>query len=178
MNLPTAEGIIAMCKARLLVLALSALPALGQSLPADWHVDKTLYPKAYGLLDNEQLMFPVDMSDWPVRIDGAHQLFVDDYLMASAENITRQVHPARKHPANPVMRGEHPWEGIGPMFPIVRRDEKTGRFRMWYAGWTRYPPCMLNRRTASVGASPNWGCTPMRAQRRIISLSPRVICTV
>jgi len=138
MNLPTAEGIIAMCKARLLVLALSALPALGQSLPADWHVDKTLYPKAYGLLDNEQLMFPVDMSDWPVRIDGAHQLFVDDYLMASAENITRQVHPARKHPANPVMRGEHPWEGIGPMFPIVRRDEKTGRFRMWYAGWTRY----------------------------------------
>ena len=40
--------------------------------------DGSLFPKAYGLLANEKLMYPVDMRDWPVKITGEHQLFVDD----------------------------------------------------------------------------------------------------
>ena len=102
----------------------------GMPTPAD----KNLFPKAYGLLANEHLMFPVDLADWPVKIDGSRQLLVDDYLVASIQNVKRTVHYAEKHPDNPIFSGDKPWEGAGPVFQIVHRDESTGRFRMWYAG--------------------------------------------
>ena len=44
--------------------------------------DQRLFPKAYGILANEKLMYPVDMSEWPVKIDSTHQLFIDDYACA------------------------------------------------------------------------------------------------
>lgn len=101
--------------------------------------DRSLFPKAYGVLANEKLMFPVDMSDWPMKIDHSHQLFVDDYLIASAENINRTVHQATKFSGNPLMADHKPWEGTGPGYVhIVRRDEQTGKFRMWYSGVVAY----------------------------------------
>ena len=66
----------------------------------DYHVDRSLYPRAYGIVANENLMYPVDMSDWPVKIDRSRQLFVDDYLIATASNIQRQVHQPTKHRRN------------------------------------------------------------------------------
>jgi len=36
--------------------------------------DESLFPKAYGILANEMLMFPVDMSDWPVKIDSSRMV--------------------------------------------------------------------------------------------------------
>ncbi len=104
----------------------------------DTAVDRDLFPRAYGVLANERLMFPVDMGDWPVRIDAAHQLFVDDYLIAAAEKLKRTVHQAVKHPDNPIVVGDKAWEGAGPVFPIVRRDANSGRFRMWYSGAGSY----------------------------------------
>ncbi|MCH7685967.1 MAG: hypothetical protein IH899_04675 [Planctomycetes bacterium] len=102
--------------------------------------DQSLFPQAYGILGNEHLMFPVDMSDWPVKIDSSHQLFVDDYLIASTENVRRTVHQAKKQVGNPIMVVDKPWEGLGPAWQplIIRRDNATGRFRMWYAGGVRY----------------------------------------
>jgi len=102
------------------------------------HIDRSLFPKAYGVLANEALMFPVDMADWPVKIDRSRQLFVDDYLIASMENVQRQVHPVKKHPSNPLVVQDKPWEGNGLCFHIVRRNEASGRFRMWYACFGRY----------------------------------------
>lgn len=110
----------------------------GEAIPENRKIDETLYPKAYGILASEPLMFPVDMSNWPVKIDQMHQLFVDDYLIASMANVERQVHQAVKHSANPLMVADKSWEGQGPVFPVVHRDEKTGRFQMWYAGQVRY----------------------------------------
>ena len=101
---------------------LSGIAVAQDPLPGDWSVDGTLYPKAYGVLSDEHLMFPVDMSDWPVRIDGSHQLFVDDYLIASKNGVEREVHELRKHHANPFLVPDRPWEGpSGILFPIVRR---------------------------------------------------------
>jgi len=102
-------------------------------LPPEWHVDHQLYPKAYGVLANEHLMFPVDQSDWRVKIDQTRQLFVDDFLIASKAGIVRQVHQARKYERNPIMVREKPWEPRGCAFHLVLRDDQTGRFRMWYA---------------------------------------------
>ena len=116
----------------------------GECLPESWHVDRDLYPRAYGVLANEQLMFPVDMSDWPVKIDHARQFFVDDYLVADMTNLTRELHQPVKHPANPLLVGDRPWEGAkdgepgSVCFQIVRRDDQTGLFRMWYAGYHRF----------------------------------------
>ena len=97
------------------------------------HVDRSLYPAAYGVLASEHLMFPVDMSDWPVKIDTQRQLFVDDYLIADSSNLTRRLHQPERHSANPVLRlREKPWEqGFGHSV-FVMRDEKSGKFRMWY----------------------------------------------
>lgn len=147
-------------------LALSA-GAAPLPLANDWHVDKTLYPKAYGILADEHLMHPVDMSNWPVKIDAAHQLFVDDYLIASMTNLTRQINPAKKHPKNPLIVPEKPWEGSGTFFQFVRRDEKTGKFRMWYsghAGYTmttgekvRWPGCYAESEDGVAWTKPNLG---------------------
>ncbi len=115
----------------------SAQSAKDPLLPGK-HLDRTLFPKAYGILANESLYFPVDLSDWPVKIDHAHQLFLDDYLIAGQTNLEREVHRPRKHPANPLLIPDKPWEGNGVAFQIVHRDEKTGRFRMWYTTPTRY----------------------------------------
>ena len=76
-----------------LLLAASAATGTGP-LQKQWHVDRKLYPKAYGVLASEHLMFPVDQSDWPVKIDRTRQLFIDDYLIASSKGLTRRVHQA------------------------------------------------------------------------------------
>jgi len=122
-------------------------------LPKDWHVDRSLYPRAYGVLANEHLMFPVDQSDWPVKIDHTRQLFVDDFLIASRKGIARQVHQVRKYKGNPIMGPEKPWEPRGCTFHMILRDPATGtgKFRMWYAAHgsltlpsgvgARYPAC-------------------------------------
>jgi len=80
-------------------------------LPESWKVDRSLYPRAYGVPASERLMFPVDMGDWPVKIDSSRQLFIDDYLVASTDGVARQVHPAKKHPGNPLVRTQdgHRW---------------------------------------------------------------------
>ena len=120
----------------LLPLFLLTGEAIGQAPnPLKYRVDKSLFRKAYGVLANEQLMFPVDMSDWPIKIDRTHQLFVDEYMIASRKNVTRQVHQLRKHPRNPLISPDKPWEGSGCVYHRVLWDEEKKRFRMWYHGY-------------------------------------------
>ena len=94
------------------------------------NVDRELYPKAYGLLSSDRLMFPVDVSDWPLRIDSRRQLLVDDYLVASMARLEREWHEPVKHADNPVMVGRLPWEGNSIIPLQIHRSEGTGAFRM------------------------------------------------
>jgi len=116
-----------------IVLSTLVTYAAGGVLPSRSNVDRSLFPQAYGVLGDEHLMFPVDMSDWPVKIDDSRQLFVDDYLLGSATNVTRELHCPKPHPDNPIFRlYEKPWEhGFGHS-AFVLRDEKSGKFKMWY----------------------------------------------
>src|SRR5262245_9040155 len=123
-------------------------------------VDWSLFPKAYGVLGNERLMFPVDMAQWPVKLGRTRQLFVDNYLIASAAGVIRTVHQARKHPGNPVMIGEEPWEQPKQLMPLqVLRDESTGKFRMWYTSRTRFafPGTRIEGRFPTMYAESNDG---------------------
>jgi hypothetical protein len=78
----------------------------------------------------------MNMSDWPVRIDSRRQLFVDDYLIASMKGLTREFHQPVKHPQNPLLRADRPWEKVGGRemvgLGVVLRDKSKGTFRMWY----------------------------------------------
>ncbi len=100
--------------------------------------DWSLFPKSYGVLSNERLMHPVDVSHWPLKIDRKRQLFVDDYLVAFRTGLTREVHQPWKHPNNPLILPEKPWEGVHIHLGQVIYDEESSRFRMWYTGGSRY----------------------------------------
>ncbi len=63
------------------------------------------------------------------------RLFLDAMVVERQEGLTRVFHAAEKHPANPVIRHDKPWEGTssykGPyLYGTVMWDE--GRLRMWY----------------------------------------------
>ncbi|MFC1596499.1 HEAT repeat domain-containing protein [Planctomycetota bacterium] len=76
------------------------------------------------------------------NIASRRQLFIDDYLIASTQNLKRSFHPAQKHPS-PVMVPEHPWEGVDTapwpsvyLFGDVLWDEDQKIYRMWYTSAT------------------------------------------
>ena len=68
---------------------------ISMALASDY--DQSLFPKAYGVLVAENLLYPVDMGNWPVKIDTRGQLFVDDYLIRSTSQLTRQFHKLKRH---------------------------------------------------------------------------------
>jgi hypothetical protein len=73
----------------------------------------------------------------PTRITSAVQLFVDDYLIDSTEGMRRTVHQWQKHPANPVLRADKPWEFGGnyiSTYGSVIHDPEENIFKAWY--WT------------------------------------------
>ena len=102
-------------------------------------VDWSFFPKGYGILANERLMYPVDVSDWPVKIGPERQLFVDSYLVAEASFVRRTVHQPVKYEGNPIMVDREPWEKDKKVILLqVLRDPDTGKFRMWYTIWVRF----------------------------------------
>lgn len=67
---------------------------------------------------------------------GPWQLFIDDYLIASKKNVVRRYHPFRKHPDNPLIRVDRPWEAhVVNAVTVLPGEDGTG-FRMWYYCWT------------------------------------------
>lgn len=117
-----------------LLLALYAPAHTDEFRPLDTSaMDESLFMDSYAILGMERLMHPIDMADWPLKITAERQLFVDDYLLASAEGVIRTVHQPTPHPGNPVLRMfEFPWDAEDGFSVFVLRDEPSGQFRMWY----------------------------------------------
>lgn len=68
-----------------------------------------------------------------INIGSKAQLFVDQMLVSSSEGITFQLHPGQKHPANPLLKADQPWEGWRIcIYGNVLYDETLGKFRLWY----------------------------------------------
>lgn len=89
---------------------------------ADW----SAFPQGYSLLLNEKAQFPQNLSCWRMKIDGRRQLFADTQLIAHSANLRRSLHPAQKHPANPLMKDL--WAGY--VYP-----EAEGGYRIYGNGW-------------------------------------------
>ena len=83
-------------------------------------------------------LYPLNLEDWPLEIDSSSQLFVDDYLIASQHGLKRVVHSAKKHPDNPLIEPDKPWEtrdAYGSrveLYGAVMHDPAEGLYRMWY----------------------------------------------
>ncbi len=70
----------------------------------------------------------------PATVGDAPQLFVDLDQIDTMENAARVFHPAEKHPANPVLRKENPWETARGTWGSVIFDEEERVFKAWYGG--------------------------------------------
>lgn len=60
---------------------------------------------------------------------GKH-LFVDDYRIQEMRAARRVLHQPEKHPGNPVLRPERPWEEAALHAGAFLYDEERGCFRL------------------------------------------------
>jgi hypothetical protein len=61
------------------------------------------------------------------------QLFFDDDLVDSVSGLIRTLHRPVKHPDNPVLKREHPWEGYRvQVYGTVLYDPDEQLFKAWY----------------------------------------------
>lgn len=70
--------------------------------------------------------------DEVLEIAGEFQLFVDDHVVQELRQVTRRLNPLKKHPANPIVRPDRPWEGQYSQPTFVVFDEKDRLYKMWY----------------------------------------------
>ena len=67
----------------------------------------------------------------PITLDSRHQLFLDDYLIASMNGVKRTVEQAQKHPKNPLIWPTESWEEkLATIYGSVIRD--GDKYRAWY----------------------------------------------
>jgi hypothetical protein len=63
------------------------------------------------------------------------RLFLDGAVIETQHNIRKVFHQAKKHPANPILVADQPWEGASAISgPYVYGTilKESGRLRMWY----------------------------------------------
>jgi hypothetical protein len=80
-------------------------------------------------------------------------LIFDPRLQGIGENCQLKLHSFQRHPLNPLVKPEHPWEAIGESKDIgltnkgriqlgtVLWDEQEQIFKMWYFGYTGETAC-------------------------------------
>ena len=82
----------------------------------------------------------------PIEVGRAKQLFIDDWVVEETSNLRRTLHPVKKHPHNPLLVADKPWEGtMVLLYGAVHRDEATEKFHMWYLAWNSYNAKKENR---------------------------------
>lgn len=88
---------------------------------------------AWGVASIDAAADADDATLWHVGLK--KQLFFDDLLIDSAENITREFHQPRRYPENPLIVKDKPWEHV-LLFRTssyrVLRDPKDKLFKTWY----------------------------------------------
>src|SRR5437867_2929497 len=70
----------------------------------------------------------------PIHLGRYRQLFVDDHVIEQMHGVRRVVNRSTKHPANPLIKKDRPWEGdfmVGAWASTVY-DQADGLFKTWY----------------------------------------------
>lgn len=91
---------------------------------------------------NAAIVLMIAVAQAPVEVGTYRELFIDDHLIGEMRNVRRVLHQPKKHPANPLLVPDRPWEGTDVyLYGTVMRDQATGRYRMWYQSWR---PALMN----------------------------------
>ena len=77
------------------------------------------------------LLFAKGFASEPLRLDPGPHLFIDNYLIADQNFLSRTVNQPTKLPDPVVTGGEDGDQNFQPYMSVIR-DEETGLFRMWY----------------------------------------------
>lgn len=77
---------------------------------------------------------PTRIVDGVLQAGSDKQLLIDDFVIDEMSGLTRRLHPFRKHPRNPVLQAQMPWEEgwVDPFMSTVVYDRQQRCFRMWY----------------------------------------------
>jgi len=68
-----------------------------------------------------------------LNIHDQSQLFVDKVLVRETDRVWFTQHQGKKHPANPVLKPDRPWEGwLTYVYGDVLYDHEEKIFKMWY----------------------------------------------
>jgi hypothetical protein len=70
----------------------------------------------------------------PAPARGRTLLFVDDHDLLYRSGTRRVLHPPVKHPRNPLITEDKPWE-LAIAWTSVHRDAKTGKYQLWYQAY-------------------------------------------
>ena len=116
---------------------------------------------------------------------GAPQIFVDMSDVEEVDNIQQRFHTAEKHPNNPVIFAQHPWEraGGGPCASVIYDDEEK-IFKCWYQGvlnnltldkhgYNHYGPKTLNYAVSDDGV--HWQRPKLRLHEVLGTLDNNVV---
>ena len=69
----------------------------------------------------------------PFNVGRSAQLFVDRVLVRQTRGVAFTLHPGEKHPANPLVRADRPWEGWRlEIYGNALYDPDEKLFKMWY----------------------------------------------
>lgn len=69
----------------------------------------------------------------PYDVGSAAQLFVDRILVRDSNRVAFTLHQAERHPANPLVKADQPWEGWRlELFGSVIWDNDDKLYKMWY----------------------------------------------
>jgi len=81
------------------------------------------------------LALPLFAAEFDFPAKGPY-FFCDERVVEDRWQVERFVAPLQRHPQNPVLQTDFPWEGTGPhLGGSVLRDPTDGRFKMWYSVW-------------------------------------------
>ena len=64
----------------------------------------------------------------PLRIGRQKQLFVDNYIVERMEGVHRTLNQPEKHPGNPVLAPDRPWEGRRARWQAERMEISKERY--------------------------------------------------
>jgi hypothetical protein len=70
----------------------------------------------------------------PVLAKGRTLVFVDDHDILYRSGTRRVLHPSVKHPQNPLITEDKPWE-LTIAWTSVYRNPTTGKYQLWYQAY-------------------------------------------
>ena len=59
-------------------------------------------------------------------------LFLDLEHVTRTDRLYRRMHQPQRHPGNPILKGENPWEAMASLYGTVLQDPENNLFKMWY----------------------------------------------